>query len=104
MGSLYLDLLEPLRQVHQRRLDGELTREDRCAQALSLAQQGARVALISSGDSGIYGMAGLALELWLQQDDGEAKLPGASGYLCCATGSRPCRGSADARLLHGEPQ
>ena len=68
--GLYLDLLEPLRQVHQRRLDGELTREwDRCAQALSLAQQGARVALISSGDSGIYGMAGLALELWLQQGD-----------------------------------
>ena len=67
---LYLDLLEPLRQVHQVRLDGQLTREwDRCAQALSLAQQGARVALISSGDSGIYGMAGLALELWLQQPE-----------------------------------
>jgi cobalt-precorrin 5A hydrolase/precorrin-3B C17-methyltransferase len=68
--GLYLDLLEPLRQVHQVRLDGQLTREwDRCAQALSLAQQGARVALISSGDSGIYGMAGLALELWLQQPE-----------------------------------
>jgi len=68
--GLYLDLLEPLRQVHQVRLDGQLTREwDRCAKALSLAQQGARVALISSGDSGIYGMAGLALELWLQQPE-----------------------------------
>ncbi|QNJ30000.1 bifunctional cobalt-precorrin-5A hydrolase / precorrin-3B C17-methyltransferase [Synechococcus sp. A15-24] len=68
--GLYLDLLEPLRQVHQVRLDGQLTREwERCAQALSLAQQGARVALISSGDSGIYGMAGLALELWLQQPE-----------------------------------
>ncbi|RNC88868.1 MAG: precorrin-3B C(17)-methyltransferase [Synechococcus sp. YX04-3] len=68
--GLYLDLLEPLRQVHQVRLDGQLTREwDRCVQALSLAQQGARVALISSGDSGIYGMAGLALELWLQQPE-----------------------------------
>ncbi len=65
--GLYLDLLEPLRQVHQVRLDSQLTREwDRCAQALRLAQQGVRVALISSGDSGIYGMAGLALELWLQ--------------------------------------
>ena len=30
-----------------------------------LAQQGAKVALVSSGDSGIYGMAGLALELWM---------------------------------------
>ena len=66
--DLYLDLLEPLRRPDQARLDGQLTRErDRCLQALELAQQGARVALISSGDSGIYGMAGLALELWLTQ-------------------------------------
>ncbi|KZR86292.1 Cobalt-precorrin-3B C(17)-methyltransferase [Synechococcus sp. MIT S9509] len=64
--GLYLDLLEPLRRCDQVRLDGQLTRErDRCLQALNLARQGARVALISSGDSGIYGMAGLALELWL---------------------------------------
>ena len=64
--GLYLDLLEPLRRPDQVRLDGQLTRErDRCLQALELARQGARVALVSSGDSGIYGMAGLALELWL---------------------------------------
>jgi cobalt-precorrin 5A hydrolase/precorrin-3B C17-methyltransferase len=31
-----------------------------------LACQGLPVALVSSGDSGIYAMAGLALELWLQ--------------------------------------
>jgi len=64
--GLYLDLLEPLRRCDQVRLDGQLTRErERCAQALDLARQGVRVALVSSGDSGIYGMAGLALELWL---------------------------------------
>ncbi|MFM1812244.1 MAG: hypothetical protein RLZZ336_1182 [Cyanobacteriota bacterium] len=64
--GLYLDLLEPLRRPDQVRLDGQLTRErERCAQALELACQGVSVALISSGDSGIYGMAGLALELWL---------------------------------------
>ena len=66
--GLYLDLLEPLRRCDQVRLDGQLTRErERCAEALQLAQQGIQVALISSGDSGIYGMAGLALELWLAQ-------------------------------------
>ncbi|KGG27248.1 Cobalamin biosynthesis protein CbiG [Prochlorococcus sp. MIT 0702] len=66
--GLYLDLLEPLRRPDQARLDGQLTRErDRCLKALELAQQGARVALVSSGDSGIYGMAGLALELWLTE-------------------------------------
>lgn len=36
---------------------------ERCAAALEAAQAGATVALISSGDAGIYGMAGLALEL-----------------------------------------
>lgn len=65
--GLYLDLLEPLRRPDQLRRDGRLTEERaRCADALTLAQAGLRVALISSGDSGIYGMAGLALELWLQ--------------------------------------
>ena len=65
--GLYLDLLEPLREVHQVRRDGQLTKEwERCSDALALAQQGAKVALVSSGDSGIYGMAGLAMELWLQ--------------------------------------
>jgi cobalt-precorrin 5A hydrolase/precorrin-3B C17-methyltransferase len=61
----YLDLLEPLRRPDQLRLDGRLTEErGRCAEALALAREGLAVALVSSGDSGIYGMAGLALELW----------------------------------------
>ncbi len=65
--GLYLDLVEPLRRPDQLRREGRLTEETaRCAEALDLARQGLDVALISSGDSGIYGMAGLALELWLQ--------------------------------------
>jgi cobalt-precorrin 5A hydrolase/precorrin-3B C17-methyltransferase len=66
--GLYLDLLEPLRRPDQLRCDGQLTEERaRCALALELASQGLNVALVSSGDSGIYAMAGLALELWLAQ-------------------------------------
>lgn len=66
--GLYLDLLEPLRRPDQLRLDGRLTEErQRCQLALELANQGVSVALVSSGDSGIYAMAGLALELWLEQ-------------------------------------
>ncbi|QEY32209.1 precorrin-3B C(17)-methyltransferase [Synechococcus sp. RSCCF101] len=68
--SLYLDLLEPLRRPDQLRVDGRLTEEQqRCDQALDLAGSGLRVALISSGDSGIYGMAGLALSRWLQRPE-----------------------------------
>ena len=70
--GLYLDLLEPLRRPDQLRRDGRLTAElDRCAEALALAQAGLRVALVSSGDSGIYGMAGLALDLWLRLEPPE---------------------------------
>ena len=65
----YLDLLEPLRRPDQLRRDGRLTEErSRCAEALDLATQGLSVALVSSGESGIYGMAGLALELWLARE------------------------------------
>ena len=41
-----------------------MTREvERCRAALLRARQGEVVALISSGDPGVYGMAGLAIEL-----------------------------------------
>lgn len=36
---------------------------DRCRQAVEIAKSGKKVAVISSGDAGIYGMAGLILEL-----------------------------------------
>lgn len=36
---------------------------DRCREALKRAVEGRTVALISSGDSGVYGMSGLAIEL-----------------------------------------
>ena len=96
--GLYLDLLEPLRRPDQIRLDGQLTMErDRCQQALSLASQGVRVALVSSGDSGIYGMAGLALELWLDLPEDErprfAVHPGISALQLAAA-------KAGAPLMH----
>ena len=70
--GLYLDLLEPLRRPDQLRSDGQLTQErERCREALELACQGLTVALISSGDSGIYGMAGLALEQWMALEAGD---------------------------------
>lgn len=36
---------------------------DRCKAAIELAEKGKKVAIISSGDAGIYGMAGLVYEL-----------------------------------------
>ena len=85
----YLDRLEPLRAPHQLRLDGVLGKEqERCATALAMACQGQRVALVSSGDSGIYGLAGLALACWLdlpeQDRPGFAVHPGISALQMAA--------------------
>ena len=62
--KMYLDLLKPLIRHDQIIINSELTKEkQRCLEAIGLAEQGIKVALISSGDSGIYGMAGLLIEL-----------------------------------------
>jgi precorrin-3B C17-methyltransferase len=42
---------------------GMMQEIDRCQAAVDLAAQGQQVAVVSSGDPGIYGMAGLVLEL-----------------------------------------
>ena len=61
--GLYLDLLGPLAAGKTRTefpLGGE---EARCRYALERAGEGARVALVSSGDAGIYAMGALVFEL-----------------------------------------
>ena len=61
--KLYLDLLGPL-ILGKNRYDYSLGEErDRVAEALRLAAEGKEVALISSGDPGIYAMACLVFEL-----------------------------------------
>ena len=62
--KMYLDLIEPLRSKDQVLIESKLTEErQRCKKAIKLAEEGIKVALISSGDAGFYGMAGLLLEL-----------------------------------------
>ncbi len=62
--KMYLDLIKPLKRKDQVLIESNLTEErERCEKAIKLAEEGIKVALISSGDSGFYGMAGLLLEL-----------------------------------------
>ncbi len=61
--SLYLELIAPLRRPGQVIETYPITQErQRGSRAISLAQWGLTVAVVSSGDCGIYGMAGLVLE------------------------------------------
>ncbi|HCX90256.1 MAG TPA: precorrin-3B C(17)-methyltransferase [Deltaproteobacteria bacterium] len=59
----YLDLIEPLLMGKEVISSGMRQERDRCARAIGLAASGKIVALISGGDPGIYGMAGLVFEL-----------------------------------------
>ncbi len=59
----YIDLVEPYFPGKQFISSGMREEVDRCRLALKKAQEGNAVAIISSGDSGIYGMAGIMLEI-----------------------------------------
>lgn len=67
--GLYLDMVRAwLPDVHG--IDSPIGEETaRARLALDLARGGQRVALVSSGDAGVYGMAGLALEIAATQPD-----------------------------------
>jgi cobalt-precorrin 5A hydrolase/precorrin-3B C17-methyltransferase len=61
--STYLNLVEPLRQGQQRHDSDNREELDRARLALDLAAEGRFVALISSGDPGIYAMATAVFEV-----------------------------------------
>jgi cobalt-precorrin 5A hydrolase/precorrin-3B C17-methyltransferase len=88
--DLYLDLLgAAIGHARQHRLPLG-AEEERARLALDLAGAGAEVALISSGDAGIYGLAALAMELLDREDRAEwnrieiAVLPGLSALQAAA--------------------
>lgn len=61
--TVYVELVRPLfpeKETYTTPMRGEL---DRCRWALEAASQGRKVALVCSGDAGVYGMASPVLEL-----------------------------------------
>jgi len=59
----YLDFITPLLTGKEVVSSGMMKEVERCRQAISRAASGRDTAIVSSGDAGIYGMAGLILEL-----------------------------------------
>ena len=57
---------------------------ERCISALKLSQEGKSVALISSGDAGVYGMAGLMLEIAAGSGQEVRVIPGITAANSCA--------------------
>lgn len=61
--NLYLDLIENLIDGKERIQTGMMKEVDRCTAARDAALAGKTVAVVSSGDAGIYGMASLMFEV-----------------------------------------
>ncbi len=59
----YIQLIENLIKEKEVFTSGMRQEKERCRKAVELALEGRTVAVVSSGDSGIYGMAGLVYEL-----------------------------------------
>ncbi len=77
----YLDLIPQCLAGKEVVSSGMRQEVERCRQALELAATGRTVALISSGDAGIYGMAGLVLEL-AETKDSPPFVKGGAGGIC----------------------
>ena len=80
--KLYIDLIEPEFPCEEYYATGMTQEIDRCRWALEKARTGKRVALVCSGDAGVYGMASPLLELAAEYPDVEVEVvPGLTAAL-----------------------
>lgn len=70
----YTDLIKEYFPNTEIRSSSMMKEVDRCLEVLDLAKAGKNVALISSGDAGVYGMAGIMYEVINENDDIEVEI------------------------------
>ena len=66
--TTYIKLIKDLIGEREVIGTGMMQEIDRCRMAVETAAKGRNTVVVSSGDSGVYGMAGLVLELLLQRE------------------------------------
>lgn len=87
----YVDLIEGLLTDQEIVSTGMTEEVSRAQEAVRQAEQGRKVAVISSGDAGVYGMAGLIYEVlvekgWSEKDGVQVEvIPGISAINSCAS-------------------
>lgn len=85
--AAYIKLIEGMVRGKEIFSSGMTRETERAAYAIKMAGQGNDVCLVSGGDPGIYGMAGLVLELLSREDAKRIKIevvPGVSAAGACA--------------------
>lgn len=88
----YMNLLKDIIQEQQIISSGMRKEKDRAREAVNLAKEGKVVSVVSSGDPGVYGMAGITMEI----ADGEVDVEVIPG-ITAATAAAACLG---APLMH----
>lgn len=78
----YIDMIKPLLDGKEIFSTGMMGEEERCQKALELCRENT-VSVISTGDSGIYGMAGLILQL--REDEEVEVIPGVTASSAAAS-------------------
>jgi precorrin-3B C17-methyltransferase len=87
----YVDLIEGLLTEQEIISTGMTEEVSRAQEAVKQAERGKKVAVISSGDAGVYGMAGLVYEVliekgWSKKTGVEVEvIPGISAINSCAS-------------------
>lgn len=89
----YIDLIQDLITDQEVVQNGMKREVERCEKAIEIARSGKTVAVISSGDAGVYGMAGLVLELLGDETMAVEIVPG-------VTASSAAASIAGAPLMH----
>lgn len=72
--SVYVDLIKEHFADKEYIVTGMRQEEKRCDMALKAASQGKKTAVVCSGDAGVYGMAGLLMEMGVNYPDVEIKV------------------------------
>ena len=91
----YIEIVKEIISEKEIYSNGMTKEIDRCKKAIELAKEGKTVSVISSGDAGIYGMAGIILEL-LENEEEKVKveiIPGVTALNAAAS-------SLGAPLMH----
>jgi precorrin-3B C17-methyltransferase len=83
--SVYTELVKPYYPDKEYIVNGMRQERERCRLALQAAQSGKTTAVVCSGDSGVYGMASLILELSVDFTDVEIEV--VSGVTAALSGS-----------------
>ena len=94
----YINLIEPLLEGKEVIGTGMTQEVDRCKAAVEAAAAGKDTVVVSSGDSGVYGMAGLVLELVLQLP--EAERPEWGGVVAGVSAVNAAASLLGAPLMH----